>query len=76
MIGTVCIIALISFGVYSKCCSKSPPPHTVSSLPSAPLPAIAAPQAAPQPSHNAFPPKYSPYNKAVPVPKSITIINS
>jgi hypothetical protein len=28
MIGTVCIIALISFAVYSKCCSKSPHEHS------------------------------------------------
>jgi hypothetical protein len=80
MIGTVCIIALISFGVYSKCCSKSPPTNTVSTLPLALPPSIAATQAAaqaaPQPVHNILPPKYTPYDKAAPAPKSITIINS
>ncbi len=76
MIGTVCIIALISFGIYSKCCSKSPPTNTVSTLPSAPPQTVAAPQPAPQPVHNTFPLKYTPYNKAAPAPKSITIINS
>ncbi len=76
MIGIVCLIALISFVIYSKCCSKSSPKQTASTLPSAPLPAIAAPLAAPQPTPNSFHPKYSPYDKAAQAPKSIRIINS
>ena len=29
MIGTVLVIALVSFGIYTKCCPKSPPTQTV-----------------------------------------------
>jgi hypothetical protein len=76
MIGMVCLIALLTFGIYSMCCSKSSPEQTVSSLPLAPPSAIAAPLAAPQPTPTTLPLKYLPYDKAVPAPKSITIINS
>jgi hypothetical protein len=76
MIGTVGLIALISLGVYSKCCSKSPPTNTVSTFPSAPLQTVTAPQTAPQPNHNTFQPVYTQYDKVAPAPKSITIINS
>jgi hypothetical protein len=76
MIGTVGLLALISFGVYSKCCSKSPPTDAVSTFLSALPQTVAAPQTAPQPIHNTFQPVYTQYDKVAPAPKSITIINS
>ena len=38
MIGTVILIALVSFVVYKKCCPKSPSTHTAFSSPLAPPP--------------------------------------
>jgi hypothetical protein len=76
MIGIICLIALISFTIYSKCCSKSSPSPPELPSPSAPPPPQAVPLPTPQAPAMNYQPNPLQFNKAAAAPKSITIINS
>jgi hypothetical protein len=76
MIGVVCLIALASFVIYSKCCSKSSPPTTELPAPSAHLTPTVTPLLTLQPPAMTYQTNPIQYNKAAVAPKSITIIKS